>query len=79
MFVDSLGQVVSSLSQRTIAMFLVNSAFSTYTPSYNAGVNLWSQFGVFNLSEVSLVAEPGTHASLIITSSSFDYSLELVP
>ena len=77
MFVDNLKQVVTSSDGDPISLQLTASN-SVYTPRYDAGNSLWSEMGVFNLTEVVFIGEPGSDVTLFISSSFIDSSLSLV-
>ena len=68
---------MTSSSLDTVSMVIGNTSFTSYPPKFNAGQNLWSRFGVFNLSDVTFIGEPGTEVTLIVSSSFIDGSLEL--
>lgn len=68
MFVDNLNQVVTSSNQDTIS-FTLEGLSSEYTPRYDAGVSLWSNMGVFNLTDVVFIGGPGSAVSLSVSSS----------
>ena len=49
------GQVVTSSNFETLSLTM-ESKSEEFSPRYDAGVGLWSELGVFNLSEVTFVA-----------------------
>ena len=71
---DNEGQVVTSSNGDTLSLSL-ESKSPLYVSKYDAGNNLRSERGVFNLTDVTFVGEPGTDAVLSISSSSIDGSL----
>ena len=48
-----------------------------YTSNYNSGTGLYSSYGVFNLTDVTFFGEPGSDATLVISSPFIDGTLEL--
>ena len=78
MYVDPVGQVVTSSNLDGFTIALSRSS-SSYTPNYNAQeASPWSTSGVFNLTDITFSGEPGTQVTLILTSSFIDSSLALV-
>lgn len=76
MFVDTEGIVDTSSNGDTIS-FTMESNSTSYAAKYNAGTHLRSTNGVFNLTEITFVGEPGTEVTLLITSTYINGDLEL--
>lgn len=72
---DVDGQVVTSSQKDSLTLTLTTNS-QTYPAKYDAGSSLWSQFGVFNLTSVTFVGEPGTTAWLYLSSALIDVPLE---
>ena len=74
-FVDYYGEVVTASNDDPITIQLTTNG-SQITPRFDAGKNLWSDSGVFNLTDATFIGEPGTQVSFLISSSYIDGTLE---
>ncbi len=72
--VDLDGEVVTSLNHEVLTFTILQAEGSPYSASFNTGSTIESVFGVFNISDVSLIAEPLTTATLALTTSAIDSS-----
>lgn len=74
-FVDYFGEVVTASDNDPITIQLTTNG-SQITPRFDAGTNLWSEWGVFNLTDVTFIGEPGTEVNFLISSSYIDGTLD---
>ena len=74
--VDGSEQVVTASNDDQLVLRMTSTE-SAYSPLYNIQTPLRSSLGVFNLSDVVFIGEPGSNVTLTITSPYIDESLEL--
>ena len=63
MLVDNYEEVVTSSNDSPVTIELKSNG-SDYSPRFDAGSSLWSKQGVFNLTSIVFIGQPGSEISL---------------